>query len=184
VLRPAAGVMIDAHDLQHVVVYSVGYDEGRFGDDEFARARHASRVTELRIVCKQLFDAMDDMQGNALGCGWIIHGDVGPQGSQVVDCFGRPRERHTPLGDWRSLRDSHEVTHSLTRWWGMPLPRSSEAMAPRMPATCHSLMSRYSSMAAAARKVRLRPVLLASCCNLALIERARRTETVSVFIGV
>jgi hypothetical protein len=40
---------------------------------------------------------------------------------------------------------------SITRSCGMPLPRSSEAMAPMMPATCHSLMSRYSSMAVAAR---------------------------------
>jgi hypothetical protein len=60
-LRPAVGVVIDAQDLQHVVVYSVGDDEGRFGDDEFARARHASRVTELRVLRQQLFDAVDDM---------------------------------------------------------------------------------------------------------------------------
>src|ERR1700694_5292320 len=78
----------------------------------------------------------------------------------------------------------HAITHHCPRWGGMHCPRSSEAMAPRMPATCHSLMSRYSSMASAARKARLRPVLLASCCHLALVERARRTETVSVFIGV
>ena len=39
-------------------------------------------------------------------------------------------------------------------------------------------------MASTARKARLRPVLLASCCSLVLVERARRTETVSMFIGV
>ena len=62
--RPAAGVVIDAHNLQHLVVYSVGDDKRRFGDDEFARAGHEPRVTELRIVCKQLFEAMDDVLGD------------------------------------------------------------------------------------------------------------------------
>jgi hypothetical protein len=47
--RPAAGVVVDAQDLQSVVVYSVGDDERGFGDDEFARAGHPTRVTELRI---------------------------------------------------------------------------------------------------------------------------------------
>jgi hypothetical protein len=43
-VQPAAGVVIDAQDLQHLVVYSVRDDEGRFGDDEFARAGHAAGV--------------------------------------------------------------------------------------------------------------------------------------------
>jgi hypothetical protein len=36
---PVAGVVIDAQDLQSVVVYPVGDDEWRFGDDQFACAR-------------------------------------------------------------------------------------------------------------------------------------------------
>jgi hypothetical protein len=43
-------------------------------------------------------------------------------------------------------------------------------------------MSRYSSMASAARKARLRPVLLASFSNRALLAGLRRTEKVCVFI--
>jgi hypothetical protein len=45
-LRPAAGVVVDAQDL-HLVVYSIGDDARRCGDDEFARAGHAARVAEL-----------------------------------------------------------------------------------------------------------------------------------------
>jgi hypothetical protein len=51
--------------------------------------------------------------------------------------------RHSAMVVRRSLR-FHEASHCLTRSCGMPLPRSREAMAPTMPATCHSLMSRYS----------------------------------------
>jgi hypothetical protein len=50
VLRPAAGVVIDAHNLQHVVVYSIGDNDGRFRDDEFAGAGHATRVCEVRVL--------------------------------------------------------------------------------------------------------------------------------------
>jgi hypothetical protein len=50
VFRPAAGVVIYAQDLQDLVVYSVGDDAGRFGDDEFARAGRAARIAELRVT--------------------------------------------------------------------------------------------------------------------------------------
>ena len=55
-----------------------------------------------------------------------------------------------------------EATQSLTESCGIPSPRSSEAIARLMPATCHSLISRYSVIASAARNERVRPVLLAN----------------------
>jgi hypothetical protein len=57
-------------------------------------------------------------------------------------------------------------------------------MALSSPGTRHSLMSRYSSMASPASKAPRRPVLFASCCNLALVEPGRRAETVSLLIGL
>src|SRR5271154_4608836 len=108
---------------------------------------------------------MQNVQGDAFGCHGVVHRNLRAQRIEIVDCFGRPGELHAAFGVWRSLRVSHEATHSLTCSCGTPLPRSREAMAPTMPTTCHSLMSRYSSMASAARKARLRPVLFASLCN-------------------
>jgi hypothetical protein len=67
---------------------------------------------------------MDEVQGYAFGCCRIILREVRAQGENIVDRFGGPEEGHTPLGKRRSLRDSHEATHCLTRWWGMPLPWS------------------------------------------------------------
>ena len=45
-----------------------------------------------------------------------------------------------------------------------------------MPATCHSLISRYSLITSAARKERLRPVLLASLSNRFLAAEATRNR--------
>src|ERR1019366_4779600 len=47
-----------------------------------------------------------------------------------------------------------------------------------MPATCHSFKSRYSLIASAARKDRLRPVLLANFSNRFLMIGSIRTLTV------
>jgi hypothetical protein len=43
-------VVVDAQDLQYVIVHSVGNDDGRFGDDEFAGAGRAAVVTEVRVL--------------------------------------------------------------------------------------------------------------------------------------
>src|SRR6516165_8697397 len=126
-------------------------------------------MAELRIWRQQLFDAMEDVQSNAFCRRRVIHQDLRAKRNKIVDGFERPCELHAALGVRRSLRVSHEATHSLMRSCGTPLPRSRDAMAPMMPATCHSLMSRYCSMASAARKARLRPVLLASFCNRAFV---------------
>jgi hypothetical protein len=91
---------------------------------------------------KQILDAVEYVQGDALCGGRIMFGDVRAQGEKIVNGFRRPLERHTPRGDRRSFRVSQEATHSLTRACAMPLPRSSEASALVMPATCHSLVSR------------------------------------------
>src|SRR5262245_23540662 len=69
------------------------------------------------------------------------------------------------FGGGRSFLPPQEATHSLTSACGTPSPRSSEAMAFRMPATCHSFTLTYSASASAARNDRLRPVLLASFSN-------------------
>ena len=49
---------------------------------------------------------------------------------------------------WRSRIDSGDQRRVIldpraTRSWGVPLPASREAMAWTMPATCHSLVSRW-----------------------------------------
>src|SRR5579863_10731203 len=64
-----------------------------------------------------------------------------------------------------------KATHSLTRAYAMPLPRSSE-----VDCLCHSLMSRQATIAPAARNKSERPVLLASFSRRLLIARSARTE--------
>src|SRR3989338_5640142 len=74
----------------------------------------------------------------------------------------------------------HEATHFLTSSCWMPIPASSERMAFLIPTTCHSLMSRYSLIACAARNARLRPVFLARSSSRFLAERSTRTENVAL----
>src|SRR6188474_3454657 len=57
-------------------------------------------------------------------------------------------------------------------------PLSIEAMAFLTPATCHSLTSRYSLSASAARNDRLRPVLFASFSSRFLTSVSTRTVNV------
>jgi len=56
-LGPAAGVVVGAQDLERGVGDAIGDDEGRFRDDELARAGHPAGVAELRISRKQFLDA-------------------------------------------------------------------------------------------------------------------------------
>jgi hypothetical protein len=139
---PATGAVVDARDFDFRVAHSVGNDVGRLGYHEFAGAGDAAGRAELRIFRQQIFDAVEDVQGDALSGGRIMFGDVRAQGEKVVNGFRGPEERHTLLGAGRSLRVSQEATHSLTRAWAIPLPRSSDESALVMPATCHSLVSR------------------------------------------
>jgi hypothetical protein len=91
-----------------------------------------------------MFNTIEDVERDAFGGGRIIRGNMGAQGYEVVDAFGRPLELHTLFGDERSLRVSQEASHLLTRVCTIPLPRSSEAIARSIPAACHSFTSRYS----------------------------------------
>jgi hypothetical protein len=50
------------------VAHAVGNNVGRFGYHQFARAGDAAGCAEFRIFRKQIFDAIEDVQGDAL-CG-------------------------------------------------------------------------------------------------------------------
>ena len=94
----------------------------------------------------------------------IVLFDVDAQRGKIGDRLRSPDCAHGPfaLGGGFSSSVPHELTQAVTDSCGTPSPRSSEAMARLMPVTCHSLTSRYSLIATAARKDRLRPVILAS----------------------
>ena len=123
---------------------------------------------------------MHDVKHDPAGGERIVFRNICSKRVQIFDSLGRPKYGHAGerLGAGRSFLLFHELTHSWTRPWGTPSPRSSEAMAFRMPATCHSLKSRYSLIASAARNDRLRPVLLASFASRFLTAASMRTLTV------
>jgi hypothetical protein len=121
------------------------------------------------------------MECDTLCSGWIIPLDVGPQGHEIVDCLG-PYGRHDRVSVGVSSLLPQEATQSLTTAFDTPSPRSREAIARLMPATCHSLTFRYSLIASAARKERLRPVLLANRSNRFLT--AESILTVNVVEGM
>ena len=87
---PAPGAVIDARDFDFCAAHAVGDNVGRFGYHEFARAGDAARRAELRVFLQQIFDAVEDVQGDALCGGWIMFGDVRAQSDEVVDGFRRP----------------------------------------------------------------------------------------------
>src|ERR1700746_3492221 len=101
------------------------------------------------------------MERNTLRRCGIVLCDVSPQCREVGYRLRRPDWIHHLLGAGFSFALPQEATQSLTWSCGIPSPRSSEAMARFVPVTCHSLISRYSLIASAARKERLRPVFLA-----------------------
>ena len=80
---------------------------------------------------------------------------------------------------WRSLRCSRSRTHSLDLLVRDALAAIQRRIARLMPAICHSLTSTYSAMASAARKERLRPVLLASFSSRFLTAASTRTVNVA-----
>src|SRR5580704_16749905 len=91
--RPAAGAVVDAHDLDRGAAQAVGYDVGGFGYDEFARAGNTSCCPKLRVFRKKMLYAVENVQGDALCGSPIMLGDVGAKGNEVVNGFGRPCER-------------------------------------------------------------------------------------------
>jgi len=131
------------------------------------RARDGA--AELRIWRQQFFDAMQNVQRDALRCRGVVGGDVRAQRNKIVDGFGTPFELHAALGFRCSLRVSHEskaVSDAIERHAFAVLKGGDGA---DHAGACHSSMSRYCSLASAARKARLRPVLLASFCNRAFV---------------
>src|ERR671936_2257407 len=122
------------------------------------------------------------MERNTLRCCGIVLLDVGPQRREVSNRLRRPDRRHDFLGAGFSFALPQEATQSLTWSCGIPSPRSSEAMARLIPVTCHSLASRYSLIASAARKERLRPVLLANRSSRFFTPVSTRTVKVVDFI--
>src|SRR6516164_7992973 len=81
----------------------------------FECARHATGMSKLWILRQQLFDAMQNVQGDVLPSSRVVNGDVRAQRNKIVEGFARPREIHAALGFRCSLRVSHEATHSLMR---------------------------------------------------------------------
>ena len=99
-------MVIDAQNFQRRVGYAVGNDKGRFRNSEFACAGYATGVAELQIWRQQLFDAMQNVQGDVLPSRRVVNGDVRAQRNKIVDGFARPRELHAALGFRCSLRVS------------------------------------------------------------------------------
>src|SRR5262249_17933417 len=161
-LRPSTCAVEATQDLDRVANQSVRNDERRPRDDKFARSRNSTGSPHFGTVGQQGFNAVEDMERNTLGGCRIILLDMSPQRREVGNRLRRPDWRHERLGTGFSFALPQDATQSLTTCCGTPSPRSSEAIARRMPPTCHSLTSRYSWMASAARKERLRPVLLAN----------------------
>ena len=123
------GGVVDAGDFDARATHAVGDNVGRFGDDQFPRAGDPAGGPELRVFGEELFDAVEDVEGDALGGCRVVLGDV-----SAKRFGGRGSIPETGGGSY--------LTHRTTRSWGVPLPASREAMARTMPATCHSLVSR------------------------------------------
>ena len=150
--------MVYAGDFDCRPANSIGDNVGRFRDYQFARSGDAARRPEPRVLREEMFDAIEDVEGDAFCSGRVMFADVRAQLNEVVDRFGRPYERHIPYGDGRSCFVSHDAAHCLTRSCGMPSPRSREESAAAIPEICHSLSSRYAEIASVARNERERLV--------------------------
>jgi hypothetical protein len=87
---PAAGGVVDARNLDFRVAHAVGNNVGRFRYYQFARAGDAAGCAEFRIFRQQAFDAIEDVQGDALRGGRIMFGNVSAQGEKIVNGFRRP----------------------------------------------------------------------------------------------
>jgi hypothetical protein len=75
-LGPAARAVVHAGDFDRRPANSIGDDVGRLRDYEFARSGDAARRAELRILGEEMFDAIQDVQRDALCGGRVMFGDV------------------------------------------------------------------------------------------------------------
>jgi len=82
---PGASVVIDAQNLQRRAADSIGDNEGRFRNDEFACSGDAAGVAEPRIWRQQLFDAMQNVQGDAYCRRRIVYRNLCAQRIEIVD---------------------------------------------------------------------------------------------------
>ena len=153
--------MEDAQDLDRVANQAVRHDEWRPRDHEFACSRNSTGSAHFGTIGQQGFKVVEDVERNTLRRCRIVLLGIGQQRDEVGNRLRRPDWRHERLGTGFSFALPQEAT-ILDYLLRNPSPRSSEAIARLMPLTCHSLTSRYSWIASAARKERLRPVLLAN----------------------
>jgi len=70
------GGVVDAGDFDARATHAVGDNVGRFGDDQFPRAGDPAGGPELRVFGEELFDAVEDVEGDALGGCRVVLGDV------------------------------------------------------------------------------------------------------------
>ena len=62
----ARGGQARAGDFDARASHAVGDYVGRFGDDQFPRAGDPAGGPELRVFGEELFDAVEDVEGDAL----------------------------------------------------------------------------------------------------------------------
>jgi hypothetical protein len=71
--------VVHAGDFDGRPANSIGDDVGRFRDDEFARSRDASGIAELRVFGEEIFDAIQNVESDALCSGRVMFDDVRAQ---------------------------------------------------------------------------------------------------------
>jgi hypothetical protein len=79
VFRPAARGVIHAGYFDCRPANSIGDDVGRFRDNQFARSGDAARGPELRVLREEIFDAIQNVESNALCSGWVMFTDMRAQ---------------------------------------------------------------------------------------------------------
>jgi hypothetical protein len=128
---PAASVVMDAEDLQCVVMHAIGDDDRCVWNDKFARVGHTAGCPEFWIFEEVTFDDLKNECGDALRGARVIPRDIVAQVSKVFGRLGRPDDPHVMTGSGRSPGLPHEATHSLMGSCGTPKPASRDAIAQR-----------------------------------------------------
>ena len=137
----------------------------------------SDRICPICGLSASHYSMVCDVKRDRSRGGRIVLLNVGSKRIQVFDCLGRPQDIHVAerLGARRSFLPFQELTHSLT--WSCEAPLTAIERRRGFP-NAHSFKSRYSLIASAARKNRLRPVLLASFSSRFLTTGSMRMLTV------